>query len=148
MTVSAEKSSPLLLTASKMSVLSLLNRLEEEAQIEREERCERRLAAHVADMYKRKPKSRAEVKRQKLFELRRRNNQIRCELDIDRQLELEAKRHQEAALAIYRSNMTAEQKREQEENNRVMATWAKSICREASLSWRQEAQAEFNAKKL
>jgi hypothetical protein len=129
-----------------MSALSLLSKLEEEAQIEREERCEKRLQAYVH--FKPRPKSRAEVKRNKLFELRRRNNQIRCELDTDRQLVLETKRHEEASLQLYRSNRTPAQKPQQEEDTQRMATWASSICAEASLSWRQDAQEKFNAKKL
>jgi hypothetical protein len=101
-----------------------LERLTEEAQIEREEKCQKRLAAHVENMYKLKPKSRAEIKRQKLFELRRKNNEIRCELDINRELEQEAKRNEEARLALYRANMSPAQKRQQEEDTQRMATWA------------------------
>jgi hypothetical protein len=129
-----------------MSVRSLLNELEEEAQIEREKQCKKRLEAYVH--CKPKPKSRAEVKRSKLFELRRRNNELRCELDLNRQLELEAKRHEEVALLLYLDNITQPQKRQQEEDTARMATWASGICKEAALTWREDAQAAFNAKKL
>jgi hypothetical protein len=129
-----------------MSVQSLLDTLDEEAQIAREKQCKKHLEAYVS--YKPKPKSRAEVKRNKLFELRRRNNEIRCELETDRQLELETKRHEEANLALYLSNRTPEQKRQQEEDTERMALWASGICKGAALSWRMDAQAEFNRKKL
>jgi hypothetical protein len=124
----------------------LLIKLENESQIEREEQCRKRLSAYVH--YKPKAKSRAEVKRSKLCELRKKNDAMRCELDINRELEQEAKRNEEARLALYRSNMTPEQKLEREENNRIMATWASGICAEAALTWRQDAQAAFDSKKL
>jgi hypothetical protein len=43
-----------------MNVQFLLNELEEEARLERKKQCEKRLEAHVGQMYKPIPKSRAE----------------------------------------------------------------------------------------
>jgi hypothetical protein len=126
----------------------LIEGLTEEAQIEREVRWEKRLAAHVADKYKPRPKSRAEVKRTKLFELRKKTNEIRCELDLNNELEKEAKRTEEVNLALYRSDMTPEQKRQREEDTRIMSLWAGTICKEASADGREQARLEFSQKKL
>jgi hypothetical protein len=125
---------------------TLLDKVEFQAEMQREKQLEQRQDAYV--QYKSKPKSAAERKRDKLFELRRRNNEIHCEMETDRQLALEAKRNEEANLALYRSRMTPEQKRQQEENTAKMATWASGIYKEALLSWREDAQAECNRKKL
>jgi hypothetical protein len=107
-----------------------------------------RKQAALREAMKAKPKSRAQIKRNKLFELRRRNNEIRYELDIDRKLALETKRNEEAALALYRSNMTPEQKRQRDEDTRIMSLWAAGICKEASYTWWEDARLEFNQKKL
>jgi len=95
-----------------------------------------------------KPVGRAVANNTKIRQLRQRTNEMRYELESSRQLEAEVKRNQEAAVALYRSNMTPAQKQEHDEDTRRMAVYASQLCREASPDWRADAAKAMAEKKL
>ena len=126
-----------------MNLERLLHKLEAEAE---EDAWLKRKTAAI--QLKSKVPTRAETNTKRIAELRKRTGDMRHELETNRELAEETKLHQEAALALYRSNLTPAQKREQEQDAYRMGVWASGFCAEASPNWREEAQAAFNSKNL
>jgi hypothetical protein len=95
-----------------------------------------------------KPLSNLELKRNKLFDLRMKNNALQQELATEKQIALQAEHIEKARLALSIINGAAERKREKKAYNRRMALGSARICPEVSYFWREQAQAAFNSKKL
>jgi hypothetical protein len=90
-----------------------------------------------------KPISKVDQKMSKIADLRQKTCHINYEMDTDRVLAAETKKHKEASLALYLANLTPDQKREHDQDMRRIAKHYSAICPEASHSWREDAKAEF-----
>jgi hypothetical protein len=84
----------------------------------------------------------------KIAALREKTSQINFEMKTDKLLAAGTKKHQEASLALYLSNLTPEQKREHEDDIRRIAEHYAAICPEVSPAWREQATAEFRNTRL
>ena len=97
---------------------------------------------------KSKVPTRAQTNITKVCELRKKTYDMRYELATNRMLAEETKLNQEAALDLYRSNLTPAERKQRDEEMRQIGFWASGFCEEASPNWREDAQAAFNAKNL
>jgi hypothetical protein len=84
----------------------------------------------------------------KIAKLRHQTTEMRFELESNKQLAAATKRHQDASVALYLSNLTPAQQVERDEDARRMAFHYSSLCPELSPSWREEATATFRNRKL
>ena len=123
-----------------MDLYKLLKRLEAEA-VEKEWEDRRQVMQS-------KPLSKTEANISTAAQLRRKTLDMQRELESNRQLAAETKRHQEAALALYRSNSTPAGKKRDDEDMQRIAVHYSSLCAEASPTWREEASIAFRNRKL
>jgi hypothetical protein len=95
-----------------------------------------------------KPVSRAQANIARVVELRKKTAAIDYELETQRTLAAESKRHQDASVALYLANLTPAQRAERDEDTRRMAFHYSGLIPELSPSWREEAAAAFKNRKL
>jgi hypothetical protein len=95
-----------------------------------------------------RPPTKSEQDRKKLSQLRIETATIERELDLRKEVEVESKRNREARMKLYEADLTAEEKRERDEDIHRMQVYASLFCKEASPDWREQATAEFRSKKL
>jgi len=84
----------------------------------------------------------------KVSALRQKTSQINFEMETDKLLAAETKKHKKAAVARYLANLTPEQKREHDEDIRRMGHYYSGICKEAATSWREDATVAFRNRSL
>jgi hypothetical protein len=84
-----------------------------------------------------------------LCNLRKRTNDIRFQLELDKQLKLEEEKLLRASMELREANMTsAARKARDEEVHRGQLLLSPVVCREWSPDWRADATAEFRNRKL
>ena len=84
-----------------------------------------------------------------LCNLRKRTNDIRFQLELDKQLKLEEEKLLRASMELREANMTsAARKARDEEVHRGQLLLSPVVCRELSPDWRADATAEFRNRKL
>jgi hypothetical protein len=93
------------------------------------------------------PLTKATQNSNKLYELRCKTAKAESELRMSRLLEAQSKKLEQVTLELREANLTDKERRERDENTRMMGFWAAGICPEASPNWRADTQATFNAKK-
>jgi hypothetical protein len=85
------------------------------------------------------PESKSDQCRRQLRDLRAKTNAINCELDLRHRLELEAKRHLKATMALRKANMTpAEKQARAEETRRFQIGLSRITSPEQHPNWRQQ----------
>jgi hypothetical protein len=95
-----------------------------------------------------KPVNKAEANISTIVQLRKKTAAIDYELETQRTLAAESKRHQEASVALYLANLTPQERAERDEDTRRMQLYAAQYCKEAGPDWRQQAQEVFAKKRL
>jgi hypothetical protein len=124
-----------------MNLTMLLEKLEAEA-------VEKSWLDRKREAMQPKQVSKADTNINKICQLRSRTKEMRFELESNKQVELETKRNQEAAIALYRSNLTPAEKKENYLHMQKMAVPYSSLCAEVSPTWRDEASIAFRNRKL
>jgi hypothetical protein len=129
-----------------MRTENLLRKLQLQAQAADELACRKRKyeAAHptvTAEMIE-------DQKIRQISNLRKNTAEVRFQLELDRQLETESKKHLEATIRLRESRLTpAERKARAEEARRGRKLYSR-IIPEVSEDWRDDATAAFKNKKL
>jgi hypothetical protein len=86
--------------------------------------------------------------RNKIAKLRNETNNIHHELRTNEVLAAETRRHQEAAVALYQSQLTPHQRRERTEGMRKMGIAFSSVCKEVHPNWREHVSTEFRNRRV
>jgi hypothetical protein len=140
------------MTFASLRVLNTVMFLEQKLDAEAEEREWKKLSLIAkekrAALSKVKQPSQEEQRISEIRKLKSDTYAKQKELATRRQLDKEMLFNREASLALYRQSISPTEKREHDAHTERMSLWAAGVCKEASPNWREDAQAEFNRKKL
>lgn len=95
-----------------------------------------------------KPMSKTDQSMSKIANLREKTSKINLEIETDKLLAAETKKHKNASVASYLADLSPEQKREHDQNMRRIAEHYSARYPDVAASWREDATAVFRNKRL